>query len=76
MGVAGLHTKSSYPLIIQENLENPKNRGIMGTTVNGRPLLYHSLDKIKVKIDSLKKSSTEEADLALRAILRALGGTE
>ena len=57
----------------------------MGTTVNGRldPILsvtasaaLLSLDKIMVKIDSLKKSSTEEADLALRAILRALGGTE
>ena len=34
--VAGLHTKFSYFVILRKNLEYLKNRGIMGTTVNGR----------------------------------------
>jgi hypothetical protein len=33
-------------------------------------------DKIIVKIDSLKNSSTQETDLAVRALLRALGNVE
>jgi len=60
---------------------SPKNRSIRGRRLSKLKTRFRlfglsSLDKINLKIDRLKNSSTEEVGLVVRAISRALGGVE
>jgi hypothetical protein len=41
--IAGLHIKITYHHMSQENLENPKNRVIVQTTINGRLISFHCI---------------------------------